>query len=359
MEFFQNEETSALDAITYAQWIAHAPIVFQAARVLRDLHILEAIQQAGKNGLTIDEISDRVNVPVYGVTVLVEAGLGSGLLVLDKEKFSLSKAGYFIQNDAMTRVNMDFVQDVCYRGMYNLEDSIQKEKPEGLKIFGSWKTVYEGLSSLPLKVRNSWLAYDHFYSDDAFPKVLSQVFSYHPRKLLDIGGNTGKWSLACRNYSNEIEIGIVDLPGQVAMARENMQKAGNLDRLTFHGMDILNPGSPLPSGYDAIWMSQFLDCFSEPEIISILKQCAEAIDDQGHIFILEPLWDVQRFEAASFSLQQISLYFTAIANGNSRMYKTSDFAGFIEASGLEIEKQINNIGICQSLIVCRKKKTSS
>ena len=39
--------------------------------------------------------------------------------------------------------------------------------------------------------------------------------------------------------------------------------------------------NPFPKGYDAIWMSQFLDCFSEEEIVSILKRCYDALDDDG------------------------------------------------------------------------------
>ena len=35
----------------------------------------------------------------------------------------------------------------------------------------------------------------------------------------------------------------------------------------------------------------------------------------------EPIWDKQRFEAAAYSLQATSLYFTCIANGNSKMYR--------------------------------------
>ena len=34
---------------------------------------------------------------------------------------------------------------------------------------------------------------------------------------------------------------------------------------------------------------------------------------------METLWDRQRYETASYCLTQISLYFTAMANGNSKM----------------------------------------
>ena len=49
----------------------------------------------------------------------------------------------------MTRVNMDVVHDICYRGLFDLDKSIKEGKPAGLKTLGDWKTFYEGLSSLP------------------------------------------------------------------------------------------------------------------------------------------------------------------------------------------------------------------
>ncbi|MBL7888036.1 MAG: class I SAM-dependent methyltransferase [Bacteroidia bacterium] len=356
MEFFKKEKRTALEAIEYAQWIAHAPMVFQASRVLRDSGILKAIQDSKKAGLTLEQVVEKVKLPHYGVRVLLESGLGIGLVLFNDGKYTITKTGLFILNDNMTRVNMDFVQDVCYKGLYNLEDSIKNEKPEGLKVFGNWKTVYEALSQLPDFVQRSWFGFDHYYSDDAFPLVLPLVFKNKPKKLLDIGGNTGKWSMACAKFDKDVHVTIVDLPGQVNMAKANIEKQGLADRISFYETNILDENNKLPKGYDAIWMSQFLDCFSEKEIVSILNRCYEAINDDGYVFILEPFWDRQRFEAAAFSLQQTSLYFTTIANGNSQMYHSEVFLTCVRAAGFEVVEQIDQIGVSQSLLKCRKKK---
>jgi hypothetical protein len=331
-------------------------MVFQASRILRDSGILQAVWDSKNEGITLDEIGAKVKLPHYGVRVLVEAGLGIGLLLVNEDQYTLTKTGHFILNDAMTRANMDFSHDVCYEALFYLEDSIKSEKPEGLRVFGDkWKTVYEALSELPPKVQKSWFGFDHFYSDDAFPLVLPLVFKNKPKRLLDIGGNTGKWSIACAKFDNDVNVTIVDLPGQVNMAKANIASHGLSDRISFHGTNILDETQKLPKGHDAIWMSQFLDCFSEKEIISILSRCHEAITDDGHVYILEPFWDRQRFEAAAFSLQQTSLYFTAIANGNSQMYDSRVFVKCIGSAGFDVVEQIDQIGVSQSLLKLKKK----
>ncbi|MDH4088968.1 MAG: methyltransferase [Cyclobacteriaceae bacterium] len=359
MDFFGKEKLSAVKAKEEAQWITFAPFVFQATRVLRNSGILSTVE-AHKKGITLEQLTAKVNLPRYGVRVLVEAALGIGLLTLNEGLYKITKTTYFILNDELTRVNMDFTHDVCYQGMFFLEDSIKNERPEGLKVFGEWSSIYEALSTnLPDKVKKSWFAFDHFYSDYAFPEVLPYIYQNKPKTLLDIGGNTGKWSMQSLAFDPEVKITIMDLPGYVETAKDEINKKGFGDRIYFHPGNILDESQHFPSGFDAIWMSQFLDCFSESQIISILKRCKEALNADGYIYILETFWDRQRFEASAFSLQQTSLYFTAMANGNSQMYDSKVFIRCVQNAGLEVIDQKDFIGVSHTLLSCKPSRKTS
>ncbi len=118
MNYFSSDAKSAFDAKSEAQRIAFAPIVFQACRVLRDSGILEAVQTAGGNGLSLNEVAAKISLPRYGIKVLLESGLGAGLFFLKENHFVITKLGYFMLRDEMTRVNMDVVHDICYRGFF-------------------------------------------------------------------------------------------------------------------------------------------------------------------------------------------------------------------------------------------------
>jgi ubiquinone/menaquinone biosynthesis C-methylase UbiE len=355
MQFFNKETKTALQAKEQALWIAFAPIVFQASKALRDLGILKAIADNGMKGVTIEEIIEKTNLSRYGVRVLLEAGLGMEMLILKEDnKYVLTKTGHFIEHDQLTRINMDFSHDICYKGMFHLQEAITEGKPAGLKELGPWETIYEGLTILPPKEGKSWYDFDHYYSDLAFPQVLPIIFGDKPKKLLDIGGNTGKFTMACAAYDPEVQITIFDLPGQVAKATKNITEAGFIDRVSFHVNNILDESIPFPKDFDAIWMSQFLDCFSEAEIISILSRCREALSDNGSVYILEPFWDKQVFKAAAFSLQQTSLYFTAMANGNSQMYYSEVFYECVKKAGLQIVMENHSMGLSYTLLQCKK-----
>jgi len=356
MNFFSKDKKSAFEAKETAQWIAFGPVIFQAARVLRNSGILAVIENSKTKGITIAEITEKVKLPLYGVRVLLESGLGIGLILVNDDRYTLARTGYFILHDPLTKVNMDFVHDVNYKGLFELDKSIETGKPAGLKEFGEWATIYEGLSQLPEHVQKSWFSFDHFFSDDAFPLVLPKVYKNGIKKILDVGGNTGKWAIASSKFSPDIQITIMDLPGQLNVARKKVADLGLSDRIGFSPVNILDEKVKFPAGYDAVWMSQFLDCFSEAEIVSILRRCHDAITDDGCVFILEPFWDKQRFEIAAFCLQQTSLYFTALANGNSQMYSAETFLACVHEAGFEIAEQTDNIGLSQTLLKCKKKK---
>jgi len=355
MNFFSKNKKSAFNAREAAQWIAFGPVIFQAARVLRNSGILQVIEESGSPGLSIEDISEKVKLPLYGVRVLLESGLSLDLVLVNDNKYSLGKTGHFILNDQLTKANMDFVHDVNYKGLFYLDESIKTGKPVGLKEFGDWQTIYEGLSQLPAHVQKSWFSFDHFYSDDAFPLVLSRVYRNGAKNILDIGGNTGKWAIASAKHDADIHITIMDLPGQLNVAKRKIEQLGLSDRISFLPGNILDEFFEIPKGFDIMWMSQFLDCFSEAEIVSILKRCYKALDDNGQVIILEPFWDRQQFEIAAFCLQQTSLYFTVMANGNSQMYSSEVFIHCIEKAGFNITEQQDNIGLCQTLLKCKKK----
>ena len=354
MEFYNEDISTALEAMEKAQWLAFAPVAFQASRALRNFGILAAIEKRRLSGMTADEIELECNLSHYGTRILCESGLAIGLLYTKHGKYFLTKTASFFINDKLTEANCDFINDVCYKGLFDLEKSIVSGKPEGLRTFGNWPTVYQALAELPAQAKESWFKFDHYYSDQAFDEVLPLIFSLSPKHILDIGGNTGKFAFRCLSYSPSVNVSIMDLPSQLNMAKQAATENGNEDRIGFIEANVLDENQEIPSGFDIIWMSQFLDCFSDEQIISILKRCVNAMSVNDRICILEPFWDRQRFKASAFSLQMTSLYFTNIANGNSQMYHSEVFAGFVKAAGLETETMLDGIGICHTLLVCRK-----
>lgn len=350
---YKKDTFSALEAITEAQRIAFAPMLFQTALSLRNAGVLEYLDKQGKQGASLDDIVANVSLNEYAVSVLLDMGLSGHIVHRDGGRYFLSRVGFFLQYDAMTRVNMDFTQDVCYQGLFFLEEALQTSKPAGLKVFSNAETIYPVLSQLPSPARESWFAFDHYYSDAAFNAALPHVFVLRPERLYDVGGNTGKWALRCCDYNASVAVTILDLPEQISLARENIKNTGFSHRINFHAVDMLSDNA-LPGEADVWWMSQFLDCFSPEQIITMLSRIAAVMQPSARLCIMELFWDAQKFEAASFSLNASSLYFTCMANGNSRFYSIEQFYHYLEKAGFRVEQRHDNLGVGHTLLICEK-----
>ena len=354
-KYQQPAELTAYQAISEAQKIAFSAIGFQAVVCLLRLGILERVSKAGEDGVNSRDLADALDISEYGVKVLLDMGLTMNVVWMNDDRYALDKVGHFLLVDRMTQVNVNFAHDVCYEAMHHLMASIKNNKPEGLKIFGDWPTIYPGLSLLPSPAKESWFDFDHFYSGTAFPDALSHVFETKPSHILDVGGNTGVWANHCVEYDPDVRVTIVDLPEQTALAGDNVQRnSTHPDRIDTYDIDVLDPQQSLPSGADTIWMSQFIDCFSETQIAEILRKAVAVMDQESSLFILETFWDRQQDDAGAYSLNATSLYFTCIANGKSRMYHSRDIIDIAEKSGLSIIVQHDGLGIGHTLLHCRK-----
>lgn len=355
---YTKEHLSAREAQRQAEFIAWSPVIFQVSRLMVKFGILDLLRDSDQ-GMTIDELRQSTQLSEYALKILLEASLSIGTVLIDKDtdRYSLSKTGWFLLTDPATKVNIDFNHDVNYRGLFYLEEALKEGKPAGLKTLGEWPTIYEGLSKLDPQVQKSWFGFDHFYSDHSFDTALDIVFAHKPKHLMDVGGNTGRFALRCVGYDADVNVTIVDLPGQIGMMQKNIEGQEGAERISGYATNILQQENQLPAGeWDAIWMSQFLDCFSEEEIYSILSRAAKVMNQNTTLYIMETFWDRQKYEPASLCLTMTSVYFTVMANGNSKMYHSDDLVKQVNRAGLEVVAIHDGIGQGHTILEVKIKK---
>ncbi len=338
-------EKIPLDHYRNAQQIAFAPLTFQAARVALERGVLAAVEKSRKLGITPAEVAASTGLDRYAVRVLLEGCLSLDLVAYEQAersedgaqgRYRLTLSGKLMLHDPLVRINMRFVHDVCYRGAFDLERAIDEKRPAGLEGFGPWSTIYEGLAELPDHVKRSWYDFDHHYSDGVFPALVPHVLAAKPKTLLDVGGNTGRWAVLCTQADPALRVVILDHPDQLDIAAESARSAGVGQRIGTHPFDLLDHSRPFPSAFDVVWMSQCLDCFAEADIVQLLRRGLAALAPGGTLYVLESYWDRQATEIGRNAVTALSLYFTCIANGTSRMYHSDDMRACVQAAGLTL-----------------------
>lgn len=351
-----------LKAYDDAQRLAFSPFIFQAAAAAKRLGMLEHLGLS-EAPVGFEALAEAAGVAPYAARLLMQILAAAGVVSGDdKTGYRLTKTGECLTFDPMTSVNFDFTADVNYRGLAETTASILSGRPEGLKTFdASWTTIYPHLKHLPQDARKSWFAFDHFYSDGAFREALRVLAGRAPKRFFDIGGNTGRFTRMALEAWPEASAVIVDLPEQIGLMRANPDLERLQGRIGAFPVDWLRPESSLEGcgEADLIWMSQFLDCFSRAEAAAILTKAARALSPEGVIVVMEPLCDRQRNETAALSLACSSLYFTVLANGNSRFFLESDLLEVFEDAKLDVVESHHSLGVCQSLYVLRPKASAA
>ncbi len=107
------------------------------------------------------------------------------------------------------------------------------------------------------------------------------------RRLLDVGGNSGGYTLSLLEAHPSLEATIFDLPAVPPLAEERIAERGLGERCQFVEGSFFE--DPLPKGHDVLLLANILHDWETPECRRILAACREAIKLGGTIVVVEPM----------------------------------------------------------------------
>ena len=355
-EQYTSDSMTAREAQEKALLYSWAPAVFEVSRLLVDWGILAAIDKS-ENGLTVEELCMLTKHKSLAISSLVEAGLTSRILLIDTQtdRYRLTKLGWFILNDEMVHVNLAFNHYINYRSLYHLGKALETERPEGLTTISDAKNIYEGLPHLDETSRQAWFDYDHFYSNHSFEQALPYVLDGHPKTILDVGGNTGEMALQLVGKDTDVHVTICDLPALIEMMHQSIMGKPGADRISGLGADLLDDAQCFHGTYDAIWMSQFIMCFPESQIDTILSRVTQAMHKDSRLYLMEVMWNRQPYPAAAFCQTMNSLYFISTASGNNKMLVSDTLLEHLTKAGLELVATHDQMGLGGHTLMILKK----
>ncbi len=107
------------------------------------------------------------------------------------------------------------------------------------------------------------------------------------RRLLDVGGNSGGYSLALLETYPSLDATIFDLEAVRPLAEDRVAERRLHERCRFVAGSFFD--DPLPKGHDVLLLSNILHNWDMSACQRILEACHEAIVPGGTIVIVEPM----------------------------------------------------------------------
>lgn len=149
------------------------------------------------------------------------------------------------------------------------------------------------------------------------------------RRLLDVGGGHGAYSVAlCRAYP-QLSATVFDAPGALATGRRVVAAAGFDQRISFQPGDFLH--DDLGQGYDAILLFNILHGFSAGQNLALFQKAARALNPGGAVVVLEQLADAKTSGAAQ-AINAI-LAFAYFHTLGGQVYRFSEINGWLQQAG--------------------------
>jgi len=148
------------------------------------------------------------------------------------------------------------------------------------------------------------------------------------RRLLDVGGGPGTYSIAFVQAHPEMRATLFDLPEVVEIAREQVEKAGLLERFDFVPGDYKQ--DTLGSGHDLVFVSNIIHSLSDAGNRALVRKCYDALTTGGTLIIKDFLADDGR-TGPPFSL--IFALHMLIHTGDGDTYTISEVADWTRAAG--------------------------
>lgn len=159
-------------------------------------------------------------------------------------------------------------------------------------------------------------------------QVIKAVDAGGVRRMLDVGGGSGVYSIAFAQARPDLRAEILDLPPVLKIAQGHIARAGLSDRVTSRAGDLRT--TPFGEGYDLVFISLICHMLGPGENQELFEKSRQALAPGGRIavldFFLEPDKTAPR-RAALFALNML----TGTEHGSS--YSEPEYTAWLRGAG--------------------------
>jgi predicted O-methyltransferase YrrM len=160
------------------------------------------------------------------------------------------------------------------------------------------------------------------------PILAERVPLSRARLLLDVGGGTGLYSVACLQRNPHLHAVVWDRPEVLKVAAEMAATYGVSDRLECRPGDMFKDA--LPAGADVVLLSNVLHDGDVPECRALIRRCAAGLPPGGLLLI----HDVFLNDALDGPLP-VALYSAALfCLTEGRAYSAAEYRAWLAEAGL-------------------------
>lgn len=155
------------------------------------------------------------------------------------------------------------------------------------------------------KTRNAFIGAMHVVGRKLSSEIAAALDLSGFKKLLDIGGASGTYTIAFLEKNPEMKAVIFDLPPVVSLAEERLREAGVEDRVELAPGDFYTDS--LPEGCDLALLSAIIHQNSPEQNVDLYRKIHKALVPDGMLIIRDHIMEENRIDPPAGAIFAINM----------------------------------------------------
>ena len=285
---------------------------FMECRILLTGAELNLFTILGRKKHSAAELSGSRGVNLRGLTLLLDALTAMGLLEKDGVEYRCG--------ENITR--------------YLSEDSPESVLPmvlHAVSLWDRWSCLTEIAKGAPCEPDRPFAKPDelrafigamHVVAAPLAADIVRAVKPGNAKKLLDVGGASGTYTIAFLEKSPAMKATIFDRSAVIEMARERLNAAGFLDRVNLVAGDFYR--DEFPPGHDLAFVSAIIHQNSPEQNLELYRKIYRALDDGGRVVIRDHVMSADRTSPKNGAIFAINMLVGTAGGGTYTFGEISD-----------------------------------
>lgn len=297
---------------------------FQPSRCILTALELDVFTAVG-DGASAEEVGTKIEANARAVAMLLNALVSLGLLTKDGERYrnTSDSARFFVRGSKDNQRN----------GLLHTAN-----------LWHRWSTLTEAVrrgSRVPIdRDQTEWtqnfIAGMQRNAKHRAPLIVKNIGTTGVRRILDLGGGSGAYSIAFAKASPEVHCDILELPDVVPLTFEYVKNAGVSGQISFCPGDMLR--DDLGSNYDLILLNAICHMFSQEQNQQLFRRARQALASRGRLAVQDFILNHEKTgpqHAALFALNML------VGTEAGASYSETEYTSWMKAAGFAEVSRIN------------------
>jgi SAM-dependent methyltransferase len=315
---------------------------FQAAKVFLTANDLGLFLELGSQSRRADDVATSLQVDSRSLGLLMNALTAIGLLQKEDGVYRNHPIVYEHLGDLENYRGSIFRHiHHCWDSWNSLPEVVRTGRPDfaaeanALGDNDEWtRDFIQGMNDV---------------TRDLAPHVVPQLGLEDTSVVLDVGGGPGTYAAAFqRAWPNISEVRVFDLPDALTIGQRQLEAWGLANKVSFH------PGNfhddRLPSGADALWLSQVLHSQDEVGCRELIAKSFAALNPGGKLMVHEFLLNDDMASPVMASLFAVHML---VMTEGGRTYSGLEIRGWMEAVGF-VDIEVKKVSDDTSVVIGKK-----